>query len=266
MSNEQTGSKDHSRHSEELLASYVDGTASPEERAEAQRLVSGCPECRREVQLATMARAALRSLPQLDAPGVADAVGARARSRGARRAAFAGRPVAHAWRWERVAWGAGIAAAASLVAVFLLLQSGGGRVANEQAGRAPAPAAQMTPFARESGRTQYDPASLDALARRLTTSDRTTLGANTPQPPAGPTTTTSGKATADSRAVECLRRAGGLGTKAQPTYLEDAFFEGTRAFIGAFRSPARSGGRERLVVLAVDRRSCSVLFVINRSL
>jgi hypothetical protein len=59
-------------HPEELLADYVDGSLGDAARASVDAHLDGCPRCREEVGLAGAARAALRKLPQVEAPdGVA---------------------------------------------------------------------------------------------------------------------------------------------------------------------------------------------------
>ncbi|HXF58014.1 MAG TPA: zf-HC2 domain-containing protein, partial [Actinomycetota bacterium] len=59
-------------HPEELLAGFVDGTASADERALVERHLAACERCRLEVELAARARAALAALPELEPPGLAD--------------------------------------------------------------------------------------------------------------------------------------------------------------------------------------------------
>lgn len=58
------------KHPEELLAPFVDGTASVHERATVETHLMFCPSCRAAVELARSARAALRSLPELEAPSI----------------------------------------------------------------------------------------------------------------------------------------------------------------------------------------------------
>lgn len=59
-------------HPEELLADYVDGSLGDAARASVDAHLDGCPRCRDEVGLAGAARAAIRLLPQVEAPdGVA---------------------------------------------------------------------------------------------------------------------------------------------------------------------------------------------------
>jgi hypothetical protein len=55
-------------HPDELLAVYVDGTASLPERAEVEAHLTFCADCREEVELARGALASLRLLPELEAP------------------------------------------------------------------------------------------------------------------------------------------------------------------------------------------------------
>ena len=266
--NEKDITPDHADHPEELLATYVGGEASEDERAAAQALLASCTECRGELDLAVQARAALQSLPELDAPGVGAEDIVPSLTGPARRPAVAAqrnRRRTRQWTWERVAWGAGIVAVGSLVALFMLLQTAPAPM-QEQA----APAQRAAPrsgLETLSGERDYTPASMDALARRLATSARTALAAKEPQPsPAAPAGAPQlAGDTAGGRPVQCLRRGGGLPRSADALHVERATFRGTRAFIGAFRTPGPTSARY-LLVLAVDRRTCDPLYVINRSL
>src|SRR6266540_1749327 len=58
-------------HPDELLAGYVGGSASSDERRTVEAHLAGCSQCRDDLALAMAARTALASLPQLDAPGLA---------------------------------------------------------------------------------------------------------------------------------------------------------------------------------------------------
>src|SRR5436190_23362360 len=55
-------------HPEELLASFADGTASVDERALVEAHLLFCQPCRREIEEARRAIAALERLPELEAP------------------------------------------------------------------------------------------------------------------------------------------------------------------------------------------------------
>ena len=55
-------------HPEDLLAAFVDGTATLQERATVEAHVTFCSACRREIEMARSALAALQGLPDLEAP------------------------------------------------------------------------------------------------------------------------------------------------------------------------------------------------------
>jgi anti-sigma factor RsiW len=55
-------------HPEDLLADYVDGSRSSEDRAVVEAHLASCPRCRDEAELARGAVSALRSLPEVAAP------------------------------------------------------------------------------------------------------------------------------------------------------------------------------------------------------
>ena len=103
-------------HPEELLASYVDATASTEERAVVDAHVASCARCRGEIAAATAARAALKRLPVLDAPaGLAPDMGVPAPAR-----IPGGGPA-----WYRWAGGAAVAAVIVLLLAMILPHLGG---------------------------------------------------------------------------------------------------------------------------------------------
>jgi hypothetical protein len=63
------------REWESLLAEYVDGALSPEDRARVERHLAGCPTCAAEVAAVQRLAPVLRSLPEAQPPaGLADAV------------------------------------------------------------------------------------------------------------------------------------------------------------------------------------------------
>ncbi len=270
--NEDDETQNHAQHPEEVLAAYVSGEASEDERATMQTLLSACSECRVEVDMAVQARAALQSLPELVSPalGVEGVVRPRAADTRERATPTTGPGILdriREWGWERIAWGAGLVAAGSLVALFLLVQAGGAP-SDQAATRGRAQEDAQRPFGVLSGDgPNYGPASLDALAKRLVASNRSTLGVPKmgPAPAAGSQESPEAVAGGTGRALECLRRGGGLPARARQVHVEEAMFRGTPAFVGAFES-GTPGGRRYLLVLAVDRRTCDALYVINRSL
>jgi anti-sigma factor RsiW len=55
-------------HPHEMLAAYVDGTASMPERADVEAHLTFCPACQEEIQLARSALVSLRALSEVEAP------------------------------------------------------------------------------------------------------------------------------------------------------------------------------------------------------
>jgi hypothetical protein len=272
-------------HPEAELASYVDGSATAEER----RLVDGhvleCASCRADLEFAARGRAAMQALPELESPSLATpelrwlpaegqeaATAARGAEwgRGRRRA---GRRSFQVPVWQRVAWGAGIAAAASLAAVFLFFSLNGN---SNNATTAAGPARHQAAI-RSSA--DYDRASLDALASDLaqrTAKARTSAeSANTlqesPVPQVAPAARGVASATFSealdqgtaTRALGCIRQGAGLSSTAAASYLEVASFGGTPAFIGAFPDSPSGGTPTQLQVIAVDQASCQPLYLVT---
>src|SRR5213593_1050100 len=96
-------------HPEELLAGYVDDSLTRHERAEVDAHLASCDACREEIEIAGVARARLRALPEVPVPvGVTRRVISEASGPSPRRASSP-------WR-GRAAAAIGIAAAIALVA------------------------------------------------------------------------------------------------------------------------------------------------------
>src|SRR4029079_7698769 len=102
-------------HPEELLAGYVDGALSAQERAVVETHVAGCSKCSREVAMASSARSALRGLDDVPAPEDIGSLAIQEAS-GHRAAPGVGGPP----RWYRVG-GLVAAVAAGLLGVPLVL-------------------------------------------------------------------------------------------------------------------------------------------------
>jgi hypothetical protein len=276
-------------HPDELLAGYVDGSAPPDERRAVERHVAACERCRSETELAASARAALVSLPELEAPGLADAgldafrrepAEEFAAGRSTGRESLLSRIRARPSRihWDRVALGAGLAAAAGLFVIFIavgLTRSG------QRASNGPALAASPVsglPRVIDRGAT-YSPITLQALSSQLRApaAQGKTLNLAPTGPPLdrfapasgeqanapSPATNVSGPASV----LACLRTGTGLLSSAQPIYLEAADFQGTPAYVGAFvLPPAASGSSPHLIVVAVSRTGCQPLYEVRQSL
>jgi len=270
-------------HPEELLAVFVDDSATPEERDVVQAHLATCRQCRDEAELATAARAALASLPELEPPGLAlEGLPGLRRSRliaaplvpgGTARQGEEQPPIQKA---RRISWVPVLAAAAIVVIAGLLtapiLLRGGHSTGALSKGNAPRATESPLPVLVDVG-ASYTPASLNALAKRVASTTRQAELAPTPAPGAtqpafgsasGPGTVASGSAdqAASRGALQCLVAGGGLEPDALPVYLEEATFQGVPAYIGAF---SRTGARLNLVVVAVSRTGCQPLYTLSQS-
>jgi anti-sigma factor RsiW len=274
-------------HPEELLAGYVDGSATPQERVAVEAHLASCQRCREEAGLAAAARTALASLPQLDPPGLArlgvpglrgtglkavpDTTEEATRSAPAKqpqRIPGGGRPA-----WVPALAAAVIVVIAGLVSLPFLLRGGGGAATARSTPAAPGPSESPVPALLDVG-ASYTPATLNVLAKRLAPAARlaelapsTTPGATQPAfgsgatPGLGKVATDSADRAASRGALDCLVAGGGLEQDAVPVYLEAATFKGVPAYIGAF---ARPGSRLNLVVVAVSRGTCQPLYTLSR--
>lgn len=263
-------------HPEELLATYVGGSLEPSDRDAVEAHLAICGSCRQEVEYATAARAALVALPELEAPGLAErglaALGAgvaptRPADLADRRAGRKAREPAE--RWHRLAWSAGLAAAAVVAVVFLFT---GGLFGGDQRASAPgSPDAGVEDAAgppleiAQGG--DHDPESLDALASQLASS--TDQGAALASP--APASRASEADPQDApgvvgRVTTCVREGAALGPENAPTYLEEATFQGAPVYIGAFVVGSESGGRAHLELVAVTIDDCQPVYFARRSL
>jgi len=273
-------------HPEELLAGYVDGSATLQERGVVEAHLASCRLCREEADLAATARTALASVPELDPPGLAGRGIAGLRGRlltAVPQTIEEPTPAAPREqprtipRGRRSAWVPALAAAvivviAGLISVPILLRGGSGVTSAPSKLAAPTPSESPVPALVDVG-ASYTPATLNALAKRLAPAARlaeiapTTTPAPT-QPAFGPGLTPApGNATgstdqaASRSALDCLIAGGGLAQDALPVYLEAATFKGVPAYIGAF---ARPGSKLNLVVVAVSRGTCQPLYTLSR--
>jgi len=236
-------------HPEELLAPYVDGTASSQERAAVDAHASTCARCRAEIVSASAARAELRRLPVVEAPaGLApDPVTAPAT---ARRSGTPG--------WYR--WGGAAAAAAVIVllVVMVLPRSGSNLSTDNAASGGRGPTAEAAPVALEIQDRDFGGT---ALRQELKTAAATApavpsaeVGVATAPPKVGTSKDTA-------RAQACLATAFGQvpGTLVR---LISARYEGKPAYIGIYRQEAGDGQlNPYLVARAATVGSCHILTV-----
>ena len=251
-------------HPEELLSGYVDGTLPTEERAVVDAHLVTCAACRDEVELAHEALTALGSLQEQPVPfGVTGPVMAEAGRRFERRGAV----------WQRVQWGAGLAAAAALVLVVALNLSAG-----DSGDRANAPrdqsveaatgasgaalAADEAPPKLENQRgVNYDDGGIRLLAEDA--AERSAALQGTPNSEADATGGTE-FAAQDARgvAVECLRTSGApLNDPLERlNRLIEAQYRGTPAYFAVFlESPGGGQPPDSAIVWVVATRDCRIL-------
>jgi anti-sigma factor RsiW len=248
-------------HPEGLLADYVDGTLTDKERAVVDAHLAACETCREEVALATEALPALASLPDESVPfGVTGPVLAEARKMAERRQPFL----------QRYQWAVGLAAAASLVLVAVVLgpkvvPTGSDREASLSSGGAEAttaPAAdailgEASAVALERLDTDYDETAIADLATDTAT------GA-----PAVPKIAPSASIEAPDEAVACLERSGAeFGERDQLVRLIEASYLGRPAYIGViFEGPGAGLPPDRVVVWVVSTRDCRILTLADKSI
>ena len=272
-------------HPEELLAGYVDGSASPQERGAVEAHLASCRQCREEAGLARIAHARLVSLPELDAPGLAERGLAGLRGPGLKPVpggAEGERPEAHEDEggrgpvrrrpvWVPALAAAAIVAIAGAIALPIRLRGGGAPTRpSTQAAGTPAPS-PLPPLVDVGAR--YTPAAVSALAKRLAPAARSAeaapaspgasapvFGSQTSAAPGKGTLSAADQATSRT-ALDCLIGGGGLEANALPLYLERATFKGVPAYIGAF---ARPGSRLNLVVVAVSEGTCQPLYTLTQ--
>jgi len=263
-------------HPDELLAAYLDGAASTTEREAVESHLARCSACRQDLDFARSGREALRSLPELDSPGLArtalpalitsamedEAPVPIERQRARRRSGAV---------LERVAWGVGVAAVLALL-VGIVANLNGSRAKQAVLPRAassePSSFAAIppgTPTVVQSN-VDYTEESLAALAREIGAStDSKALSAPevTRSPAPTPALDTNRDLLDPARALACLQQATGLGPEAYPTYLELASYNETPAYIGAFYSVVDA---PHVLVVAVSVDGCQPLQVDLQSL
>lgn len=260
-------------HPEELLALYVEGTGSRDERAQVEAHLASCAVCREEVAVAGAARAELTSLPEVDPQGVLSPQTAAwvtahpsvSRPAGTRRPR---RPAVS----RGLASVAALAAAASLAGIFVVLArgGGGGEALYGSGARAPAQAIPANSAPREVIRSNVNHSrlSLEGLARRLArqTEAGAYEGAPIPAPPpVSPGRGGSPPPDQTRRALDCLAKGTGLDSAGRPAYLESSRFRGEEVYVGAF-ARAGEGGQRYLYLYAVRRARCDLVFSRRLSL
>jgi hypothetical protein len=265
-------------HPDELLAEFLDGTLSDDDRVRVAAHLTECARCREDIALAREARGALASLPELEAPpGIGLAVRRRAGTRSAPS------PV-----WRVVA---PIAAAAVLLvgAIVVLGQltggeeespAAGGGVAEAPAGPEPAPMEgaegadeaslrlARAPTFTESD-TNYAAADLSRVARDLRDRVRQELDSGFA------TTATAYYRAFDAAALparlrdiyQCVVAEVPPEQLIVPFTIEAASFEGEPAYLASFlQGPAPDQPYDRILIWVVGREDCELRSLASQRL
>jgi predicted anti-sigma-YlaC factor YlaD len=251
------------RHPEELLAGYVDGALSDEERAAVESHLAGCARCRQESGLATRAVATLRTIDEEPVPvGVMSPVHqeiARRRSRPAPR------PLS-----QRVVWAAGGAVAAAfigLLAIWVLpgmsgnstgsaatpgtfanaSGAAGGEGAEGNATTAPKGSEVIT---IEQRSTNYDDPALAHLATR--TADDI---------PKGPMSAAFDRASQPQQtltALQCVEKGAQVESQDVLVRLISASYKGAPAYIAVYETgPSPTGRPSSVLVWVINAKTCA---------
>lgn len=249
-------------HPEDLLAEYVDGALADDQRAVVDAHLATCARCREEVEAAGRAVSALAALPEEPVPlGVTAPVVAEAER--SRRTSARQRPA-----WERFQWAGGLAAAAALllVAVVLLPQLTG-RSADDGAaegGSARAPTAEAGDAAL--GATA-ETVQLEVLDRDLDDEDLRRLARDAAEAaPAPPEREAAATLEPPSAAISCFAENeitiddGDVLVRAlEATYLDRP------AYIGVFHEgPGGGEPPEKIVVWVVSSPDCTFLTALSQ--
>lgn len=248
-------------HPEDLLADHVDGTLSQTERAVLDAHLAGCETCREEIALAAGAVTALAALDEEPVPfGVTGPVLAEARRTARRRAPAR----------ERFQWAIGLAAAACLVlvAVVLLPQLTGGSDRDRGARSVGAGDAERTEDAT-LGAEALAPLQLEVSDEDFAEQDLTRLARTTAKvAPSLPVAPTPNAVAAPDEAISCLVASGATIDEGDVLVrVIQARYLGTPAYIGVFHEGA--GGDvppRRVVVWVVSSADCAILTLLSQNI
>jgi anti-sigma factor RsiW len=249
-------------HPEEHLAGYVDASLSPHERKAVDAHLADCARCRREVALATGARAALGSLAEIHAPpGVAASA--------LREAALAKQVRStNGPAWYRIA-GIAAAAAAGLLVVALVLPKVGGSsndATDRQAlaaGGADSGGIAEAAAALVIQDVDYDAASLSALASSFKAAEAGG-GVETAEAPAAQSLPATPRQT--RKALRCIVKSAPDET-GQLTQLIEARFQGTPAYLAVFlEGPGADQPPDAVSVWVFATDGCAILSYSNARL
>jgi hypothetical protein len=246
-------------HPEELLAGYVDGTLSAQERAAVDAHVAGCARCSREIGLATSARSALMSLEEVPAPAGIGSLAIQEASESGAAPTAGGTP-----RWYRV--GGLVAAVAAGFLVFTLVlphvgesdDSGGDQGALSASERDTEAGKLFAASGIEISHEDYDNTSLTALITSFAAEDSSAGGAAVGTA-AAPTTPLFGTQTQTDKALACIMQSA-PGETGDLQRLIKARFEGTPAYLAVFtEGPGAGEPADRAIIWVFATDDCRIL-------
>jgi hypothetical protein len=243
-------------HPEEALAAFTDGTATPDERAAVLQHLQSCDPCRREVELARGALAALSSMPEPESPGLDPADIVR-RAGNVTQIDHGQRPEERRRRIGAIA--GGLVAAAVVAAAFAGIVKLNGNNGATSAGGAAIPSQNVPETAPTRSPdavfgpldTNFTPASID----RLAAAEAANMGAGK-VPDASP-----GKGAADHEASAATTCAEQTSEGANVVRILLASFQGHPAFVAVLRGD--DGGQDVIRVVVTDRTNCAILYTAS---
>jgi hypothetical protein len=266
-----------SRHPEELLAAFVDGSLRDRELRDVEEHAAECQRCREEIRLARLSRDRLRDLPEVDVPSATSARLTRSldplpATRPAAPAATGRAPR----RRGRDASGllAGLGIAAAIVAVLAVAlprlatepgSSGAGGAAGGVDRSGAAADAPARPVVVERQAVDYDAEAVaDLAAASAAGAGAGTGNARAPAPASRSVAAEEAANTAAARpAISCVRRWAAAAEDAVPLRIIEATYEGTPAYLGvaAQRPPGEAEGR---ILVWVLTRDCGLISFTQR--
>jgi hypothetical protein len=246
-------------HPEELLAGYVDGTLSAQERAVVETHVSGCSKCSREIAMASSARSALRGLDDVPAPEDIGSLAIQEASGHRGAPGVGGTP-----RWYRV--GGLVAAVAAGLLVFTLVlprigqsdDAGGGDQRELSTAAGDTEAGKLSAASGiEISHENYDNTSLTALISSLAAGD--SAGGSMAAASAPPIPLATGGQAQVNKALACIVRSAPDETGDLKRLIR-ARFEGTPAYLAVFtEGPGAGQPADTAIIWVFATDDCRIL-------
>jgi hypothetical protein len=252
-------------HPEDLLAGYVDGSLTEDERAAVDAHLETCETCREEVDLATRAVTVLADLPDEPVPfGVTNPVTAELGRRTAR-----ARPV---WSRPRLQWVAGLTAAAAVAAslAVILPRLGRGPAVNNAAEggvsatlRSPGALRLSAVVPLERQHIDYaDPSKLRALAEQSAGREGSKYLSQAPAADDALIQTAEA-----ARSCVATAADGGLTANDILVRLIQAKFEGKPAYLGVYlERPGAHRKPDQVVIWVASKDGCGLLSFSSKAI